>query len=187
MKFLNIIVLTSLISVSNTALSQVASTEVIPEPKKNFYQLTEIVKVDSVPGSELLKRAIEWVKQENTRYVKINGITTSTKAECTAVFKVKPKELNPHPDWTGTVTMHVSIECKDGKYRYLINKVIHTSTNGKASGGDVTNAVPDCGSMTMSDIVWKKLKGDATKYANGIMYEIKDAMNKPSSTKKDDW
>ena len=176
-----------LLGSSNAVFSQEASTEVLPEPKKNYYELTEIVKIDSVPGSELLKRAVEWVKTENTRYVKINGITTSTKAECTVVYKVKPKELNPHPDWTGTVIMHVSVECKDSKYRYVINKVKHSSTSGKASGGDVTNAVPDCGSMTMSDIVWKKLKGDAIKYANGIMYEIKEAMNKPSTTKKDDW
>ncbi len=83
--------------------------------------------------------------------------TTLVQCVCTVVYKVKPKELNPHPDYTGTITMHISIECKDNKYRYLINK--QSDTVSEVFKKDITNIVPDCGSMVMSDIVLEKAKG----------------------------
>ena len=35
----------------------------------------------------------------------------------------------------------------------------HTSKSGNATGGSIDNVVPECGSMVMGDIQWKKLKG----------------------------
>jgi len=189
MKFLKIFVLVGSLTCSHFAFCQDAPKDVTEEkePKKAEFKISEVITLDSVPSSEFLKRAVNWVQTDNPRYVKTSGVTTGNKVECKIVFKVRPKELNPQPDYTGTITMHVSIECKDNKYRYIINKVKHTSTSGKASGGDITNPVPDCGSMVMNDLTWKKLRGEAIKYANSIASEIKSEMFKPSSTKKDDW
>src|SRR4051812_15599272 len=122
-------------------------------------QFSEVIITDSVPASNLAKRAVNWVKVESPRFKKSMGVSTGSKAECLATFKIKAKELNPIPDFTGIITMHVTIECKDNKYRYSITKMKHTAANGKASGGDITNIVPECGSMTMPDLIWKKIKG----------------------------
>ena len=187
MKSLSIFILLGFVFLVSPAFSQDTPEGIEGELKKEQYQLTEVVKLDSVPATELLKRAVNWVKEENTRYIKSNGVTAGSRAEFVAVFKIKVKELNPHPDFTGTIVMHVSVECKDNKYKYTITKVKHISANGTASGGDVSNVVPDCGSMTMSDIVWKKIKGEASKHANEVMYEIKAVMAKPAVDKKDDW
>jgi hypothetical protein len=37
----------------------------------------------------------------------------------------------------GSITMHVSIDAKEGKYRYTISKLNHNAKNGDYTGGDV--------------------------------------------------
>ena len=149
-------------------------------------QFSEVVSTDSVPSANLTKRAVNWVKTESPRFKKSMGVATGSKAECLATFKIKAKELNPQPDYTGIITMHVTIECKDNKYRYSITKMKHTATNGKATGGDITNIVPECGSMTMPDKTWKQIKGEAFKSADMVISELKEGMSK-STSDKDDW
>ena len=58
-------------------------------------------------ASEILKRAVNFVKMENKKYTKGNGVTTGSKAECVVTFAYKPKELNPTADVQGTITMHI--------------------------------------------------------------------------------
>ncbi|HWY13242.1 MAG TPA: hypothetical protein VN026_18060 [Bacteroidia bacterium] len=146
----------------------------------------EIVPTDSVPAAKLVARAVNWVKVESKRFVKSNGVSTGSKAECIAKFKIRAKELNPQPDYTGIIQMHVSIECKDNKYRYSITQIKHISANGKASGGDINNLIPECGSMTMPDLTWKKIKGEAFKSADMVISELKEGMSK-STADKDEW
>lgn len=157
------------------------------EKAGNDKQFQEVVFTDSVPAATLAKRAVNWVKVESPRFKKSMGVATGTKAECLATFKIKAKELNPEPDFTGNITMHVTIECKDNKYRYSITKLKHTSTNGKASGGDINNIVPECGSMTMPDKIWKKIKGEAFKSASMVISELKEGMIKSGGDSKDEW
>lgn len=176
-----------LISAAGFAQDETEAKEDKNERKMEDKKFQEVILIDSVPASEVLKRAVNFIKIESPRYVKTKGVTTGNKAECVAKFKIKPKELNPNPDYTGTITMHVSIECKDNRYRYVITKLAHTSASGKASGGDINNAVPACGSMTMPDLVWKKIKGDAFKNANMVISELKEAMTKPAEVAKDEW
>ena len=154
---------------------------------KNETKYTEVVPTDSVPASELLKRAVNWVKEEVPKYEKTNGVTTSGKAECVATFSVKPKELNPECDYTGTVTMKVVIECKDNKYRYTVSGITHKSKTGKTSGGSFDNVIPECGSMIMSDLQWKKIKGEAIRCVNLAINDLKEGMLKDSKGFGDDW
>ncbi len=152
-------------------------------------KLSEVITIpDSLPASELLKRAVNWVKVESQRYLKSGGATTASKAECNITFFTKPKDLNPEVDFTGKITMKVSIECKDSKYRYTINQIRHTSKGGQTTGGSIDNAVPECGSMAMGDIVWRKLKGEAIKDANLVLADLKAGMEKASAeTNAEEW
>lgn len=176
------LVILSLFMLISTS-SLLAQTEDSESPKKKEEtKLTEVITTDSLPASELMKRAVNWVKAESKTYVKSKGATTSNKAECTAIFQVKPKELNPQVDYTGKVTMKVTIDCKDSKYKYTISEIKHTSKSGKTTAGSVDNVVPECGSMGMDDIVWKKLRGEAMRYASQVAADLKAGMAVDSST-----
>jgi hypothetical protein len=150
-------------------------------PKVVETKLTEVIMTDSVPSSELLKRAVNWIKVESDKYKKSSGTTASSKAECSASFPVKPKQLNPEVDYTGKITMKVVIECKDSKYRYTVSDIKHLSKNGRTSGGSVDNRVPECGSNAMNELVWKKLKGEALKVAGQVALDLKEGMTKLST------
>ncbi|MBX3163580.1 MAG: hypothetical protein KF900_03810 [Bacteroidetes bacterium] len=158
----------------------------IPKKKEEF-KIQEIITTDSLPPEELAKRAAAWVNEENLTYVKSGGSSTGSKVECVATFSIMPKELNPKPDYTGKFTMNVVIECKDSRYRYTISQIKHISKKGDYNGGDIGNSTPECGSMIMDDIMWKKLKGEATKRAYKVAADLKAAMAiEAAETKKDD-
>ncbi|MDP3555780.1 MAG: DUF4468 domain-containing protein, partial [Bacteroidota bacterium] len=178
-KYLQKFILCFLVLFSVTSLAQNVTEDDAPK-KKNETKISEVVNTDSLPASELLKRAVNWVKLESSRYGKTSGITTGSKAECTATFPVKPKELNPEVDYTGKISMKVIIECKDNKYKYTISNIKHISTSGRTSAGSIDNKVPECGSMIMGDIVWKKLRGIALKGVGVVAEDIKEGMNKSS-------
>ena len=170
------------------------STETKPQededaPKKKVEtKMTEVVITDSLPASELLTRAIAWVKEENTKFVKKGGTSSGSKAECQASFSIKPKELNPEVDYTGKILMKVVIEVKDSKYRFTVSEIKHVSKNGKVNGGSIDNVVPECGSMVMKDMTWKKLKGEALRNAALVVTDLKEGMKKVSTeVKTDEW
>jgi len=178
----------SLLGLSTFSFSQ-EKTEGETESKKpkKETKYTEVINTDSLKASELLKRAVNWVKLENARYEKTNGVTTSDKAECFVKFVVKPKELNPECDYTGTISLKVVIDCKDNKYRYTVSHIKHLSKSGKTTGGSIDNVVPECGSMIMSDVIWKKVRGEGIKSANIVINDLKEAMKLDSKLPKDEW
>jgi hypothetical protein len=141
-------------------------------------------------ADELLKRAINYVKVENPKYVKTNRVTASSRSECLISFNYKPKELNPVADTEGKFTMHVSIEAKEGKYRYTISKVNHVAKNPEFSGGDVYNEIPKCGSMKLPPEMWKRMRGEAMKHVTLVTSDLKEFMKKPSTEpigNSDEW
>lgn len=176
-----------LILVSLNKLSAQEATVNDSKKTKTETKITEVINTDTLPSSELLKRAVNWVKLENANYNKTNGVTTGTKAEVSVSFIIKPKELNPQCDYTGKTTMKVVIECKDNKYRYTISNIKHVSKSGTTSGGSIDNDVPECGSMTMGDLTWKKIKGECLRFANSIVIDLKEGMLKDSKSGGDDW
>lgn len=152
------------------------------------------IPVDTNPpkgmaASEILKRAINFAKIESTKYTKGNAVTTGSKAEFVATFIFKLKELNPAADVQGTITMHLSIEAKEGKYRYTISKINHNSKNPECNGGDLFGEVPECGSMKMPPDVWKRIRSEAFKQSYVLAGDLKEAMQIPSSTpvNSDEW
>ncbi|MEO6303152.1 MAG: hypothetical protein ABIP51_08255 [Bacteroidia bacterium] len=186
-KYLQTLLLCSLVAFGFEASAQTKTEDDAPK-KKNETKISEVVPTDSLPASELLQRAVNWVKVENTNYGKTSGVTTGSKAECTATFPCKPKELNPETDYTGKLSMHIAIECKDNRYKYTVSQIKHISTSGRTTAGSIDNKVPECGSMAMGDIIWKKLKGEAIKDANKVIEDLKEGMKKDSKdVEKEEW
>ena len=170
-----------------TATATPASQEDEVTKKVEEVKLTEVVLTDSLSANELLNRAVNWVKSESAKYKKTSGATTASKAECTVNFPVKPKDLNPETDYTGKISMKVVIECKDNRYKYTISQIKHISKSGKASGGAIENEIPECGSMALQSLTWKKLKGEAVKGAQLVVADIKAGMFKSSAEAVEDW
>jgi hypothetical protein len=153
---------------------------------KSETKLSEVVFLDSLPSKVIMDRAVNWAKLETPKYIKSNRVSSGSKVECVATFTTKPKQLNPEFDYSGKISMKVSIEVKDGKFRYIISNIQHKSNNGKVNGGSIDNVVPESGSMAMDDVTWKKLKGEAMRNAQIVANDIKEFMIK-ENTNNDEW
>ena len=150
---------------------------------------TSAVTTMPAPASEIAKRAQIWMAEKPTVYTKSNCANNGKGVACQISFPYKVKELNPSDQVEGEITMTVTIEAKEGKYRYTINNIKHKSTNTEYSGGDVYGVVPECGSMKLSDLSWKHIKAGAFADAKIVADNLKATMAKFSgdAPKKDDW
>ncbi len=166
---------------STLSIAQTGNLDEEFKSKNNEVKLTEVVPMDSIMGSELSKRAAIYMKHETAKYKKVAGGATNGKYDCTVSFLIKSKELNPRIDITGKITMKVVIECKDNKFRYIVSEITHISKTGSTNGGRIDNIVPDCGSASMDDVTWKKVKGEAMRDAAMVVSDIKEVMQKNSA------
>jgi len=170
-----------------------------PAPAKNGKKTAEAQEVAPdtssplipAPVSELAKRAQNWStdKPVANKYTKNNCSANGNTATCQVAFVYKVKELNPTEKVDGEISMTVTIEAKEGKYRYTINNIRHKATDAASSGGDIYAQVAECGSMKISDLTWKRIKSAAFADAKVVADDLKAKMEKPSGEKpkKDDW
>ncbi|HWY33808.1 MAG TPA: hypothetical protein VNX68_04130, partial [Nitrosopumilaceae archaeon] len=139
------------------------------------------------PASEIAKRATGWNTAKNKKFAKNNATSAGDKVTCNVVFPYKPKELNPVNDVEGEISMDVTIECKEGKYRFTINNMKHKAKSD-ATGGDVFNETPECGTMKISSQTWKQIRSAALVDGNYVAEDLKAKMSVPLDNKsKDDW
>jgi hypothetical protein len=165
-----------------------AQTDEFAKKKVETKLMEVVIPPDSIDQAELVKRGVNWMKLESKTYFKTAATSTSGKVECIVSFPVKPKDLNPEVDYTGKIMMKVLIECKPGKYKYTVNEIKHVSKKVQTNGGSIDNKVPECGSMAMNDLVWKKLKGEALRGASQVVADLKVGMLYDSgNTPADEW
>ncbi len=180
-KFKYLLFLFSFVLSYTSFIAQTGNLDEEFKSKATATKLAEVVPMDSIMASELSKRAGIWLKLETPKYKKSTGSSNNGKVDCEVSFLIKAKELNPRIDITGKITMKVAIECKDNKYRYTVSDIIHISRSGTTNGGSIDNIVPDCGSASMDDVTWKKVKGEALRNAAMVVSDLKDGMIKSSA------
>lgn len=138
--------------------------------------------------AELNKRANYWYTTKNKKFEKSSGGGSGSQVVCNVKFNYKPKELNPVNDVEGEITMRVTVDCKEGKYRYTVDKIEHKAKRGVCSGGDVFNEVPACGSMNLNSVIWKQIKSAGLANAKVVAEDLKVKMAKPvPSSGKSEW
>jgi hypothetical protein len=155
-----------------------------PDTKKINY--TEVVLVPGADKNLLYLRAKAFAgppmtkiedSKEDARYVAKGQIKTKYPASMKGFFH------------EGFINYTVSIAGKDGKYKYEITDITHTSTRG--DGGKLENTIPECGKYTLTLEGWAVIKSQAKAELPKIAKALKEAMDKPATaeTKKsrDDW
>jgi hypothetical protein len=139
------------------------------------------------PAAEVLKRAQNWYSAKASKFVKANGANSGKTVSCNVSFVFKQKLLNPENEVDGKITMDVLIDAKEGKYRYTIKNIKHKANKQGMSGGDIYSAVPECGSMNVTDRTWKQIKSQALVNAQLVIEDLKTSMKEEVKTDKEEW
>ncbi|MDP2387078.1 MAG: hypothetical protein Q8M29_11950 [Bacteroidota bacterium] len=159
--------------------------EELPPPEEVFDTLSP-----TVPASvtEMTNRATAWLNGKSKKFKKEEAYTSGGKVGCKVKFPYKPKVLNPTADVEGEITMKITIDFKEGKYRYTIDNIEHKATRGVASGGDIFNETPACGSLSLNHVMWNQIRGAAKMHAGTVAEDLKAKMKNPVSTEsKSEW
>ncbi len=181
MKYLNtfLLVLCSLISYSQDI-----------EDNGSVPTLTEIVKVEGVSKEELYNRAKVWFVR-NFKSAK-NVIQLDDKVAGKIIGKgnipYDAPAFNPGTNFSGYFELMLTVELKDGRFRYSIEDLQHVANKSGCSGGALINEKASGNRFlgtAPSKKGWKKIQKTGNSDAQALIYTLVEAMKKPSQS--DDW
>jgi hypothetical protein len=94
----------------------------------------------------------------------------------------------PGTNFSGYFEFMLTIEIKDGRYRYFVEDLKHVSYKNGCSGGNLSQEKP-LGSTFLGTAPnkkgWQKIKNDGYESVSLLIKSLTEEMNK--STPKDDW
>lgn len=165
-----------------------AQTEVLPvnnETQKILY--TEVIKVtDNSKKDVIYDRAFSWAQNNKYRITQMdkgNGVMN-----CEGSFPVTYPGPRVGMNDNGMVKFAVTVNAKDGRYKYDITNFKHEGGKGKGNGGPLENKSAECGKFVLPDSGWAKIKKDTAakmkEVINDMQLSISPAGEAPM---KSDW
>lgn len=146
---------------------------------------SEVVEVPNVSKDELYLRANTWLSRAFKSAKAVIDVQDKeagkiiAKGNITTIIKVP---LVGKQD-AGAVEMTITLQTKDGKYKYTVDNLQHSKPNNTpgnwASIGPLEQEKAKAGMMVRpSNSEWKDLKEDAFKTIEGMVEDLKKAMQK---------
>ena len=90
----------------------------------------------------------------------------------------------PMPNY-GILSFTLIVECRDGRYKYTVQDVIHRYTDTrKVWGGDILSERSPAVPLNLLRSQWRKVRESSELAMNALILDLKNAMKKPVN---DDW
>ncbi len=177
----NILALSLLVLLSTRVHSQEV---VFPRNAEGRIEFTEVVSVDSASPSALYSRSKLFVAHA------FNSAPDVTKLDDPATSTLITKGLLPR-NYTnpfnrahgGNVQFTLTIQCKDGRYKYTLTDLVHID-NVSVGGGPLENDSPTS-KMYITKKAWAKIKQETSTRISALIDELKKTMTQSSGN--DNW
>lgn len=162
----------------------------LPTNERGEIEFTEVISVDSAGSSTLYSRARLFVANA------FNSSTDVTKLEDASTGTIVTKGLLPrnyinpfNKGQGGHVSFKLTIQCKDGRYRYSVTDFVHQDRlHSSFTGGPLENERPQCGTFNMPRKSWEKIKSETAARVERFVAEMKATMNGSTVfSANDDW
>lgn len=165
-----------------------AQTEGLPvsnETQKILF--TEVIKVtDNSNKSIIYDRAFSWAqtnKYKITQMDKTNGVLS-----CEGSFLVTYPGPRVGMNDNGVVKFTVTINAKDGRYKYDITNFKHEGGKGKGNGGALELKSAECGKFVLPDSGWAKIKKDTAAKMKEVINDLQLSISPEGDAPvKSDW
>jgi hypothetical protein len=100
------------------------------------------------------------------------------------VIEYRPSETSTLFDnFRGWLVYTLTMEIKDERYRYRIEKLRHVSNSKLYDGGMVTNEKPECGTFMMSLKRWQTIQQEALQ----LQRQFEQRLNSTLGASNNDW
>lgn len=152
-------------------------------PKTNKIEYTAIVNVDStVTSDELYTRARSWFA---TAFKSANNVIQMDDRSTGTIIGKGNFAIRPSTYQIGSrISFTIKIQVKNGRYRYLVNDLSHTSPHG--DGGNLENEKPAWG-WAMMKRAWVEIKDNTSIIIPEFIASLNEQMKKPLSSKTESW
>ena len=85
----------------------------------------------------------------------------------------------------GVLSFTLIVECRDGRYKYTLQDVIHRYTDSRQVwGGDILSERSPAVPLRLLRSQWQRVRESSEIKMNSIIYDLKESMKKPAG---DDW
>lgn len=162
----------------------------LPRNDKGLIEYSSVIQMDTCSAEILYSRAKLFIANY------FNSAPDVTKLEDASSHTLVVKALFPriytnpfNKAHGGNVKFQFTIQCKNGRYKYAINNLVHSdiNANGNFSGGDLENEKPLCGTFFMTRKIWYKIKAESDQYANQMISNLKTTMAGSENFTSDNW
>lgn len=162
----------------------------LPLNKSGIIEYTEVVQVDSVDAKMLYSRARLFVANA------FNSATDVTKLEDENTATVVTKGFLPrnytyplNRDFGGAVSFSFTIQCKDGRYKYMVTDFVHHDRLKPGySGGALERDKPACGGLHMNRKMWTQIKSETAGHIDRFVRVLKSSMKGATAfSANDNW
>lgn len=151
----------------------------------HLYTFKQVIVEENQSSSELFSKAKASIAIafKSAKDVVQSSDETSKTIIAKGLFKCYITDIITR-EW-GYCRFILTIECKDGKYRYTLTGFEHFDPLGKFSGGPLELEKPVCGTFYFPKKKWREMKNDIYNDANELLSEIRKNMKK--SPLSDNW
>jgi Domain of unknown function (DUF4468) with TBP-like fold len=164
------------------------TTETLPvnaETKK--IQYSEVEKTNDNTNKDVIyDRAFSWAQNNKFRITqmdKANGVMT-----CEGSFLVTYPGPRVGMNDNGVIKFTVTVNAKDGRYKYDIINFKHEGGKGKGNGGPLENKSAECGKFVLPDGGWAKIKKDTAIKMKALISDLKASISQQGEAPvKSDW
>jgi hypothetical protein len=170
---------------STLAMAQTPELPINPDTKKIYYGGVEKTS-DNINKDAIYDRAFSWAQNNKFRITqmdKANGVMT-----CEGAFPVTYPGPRVGMNDNGLVKFTVTVNAKDGRYKYEITNFKHEGAKGKGNGGPLESKSAECGKFVLPDGGWAKIKKDTANKMTDIINDLKASISpQGNAPAKEDW
>jgi hypothetical protein len=165
------------------AISLQGSAQDISRPEV----IQEIVVVENGDAKELYGRAKLWIARSFNSAKDVIQLDNPDDGIIIlkGVIPYDAPAFNPGTNFTGSFHFMLTLEFKDGRYKYMFENLRHMAYKSSYSGGLLTNEKPECGGMFMTIKAWRTITFTGYEMINQTIDSMTDSMK--NSSKDKDW
>jgi hypothetical protein len=157
---------------------------------------TEVIEVEGATATQLHDRCLDWFAKSYINSDKVLRSSSSDKLIASPLIPYVPNVFAGSESTKGNIRYTITVEFKEGKYRYSITDFYHTGNPvakyGSADFGIITDAIecpPEVRFSTRNykNKVWNDIKSQISPSILPLIESLKTSMTQEAAKTNDNW